>query len=129
MAFKLSDEKSKLYLEFTTETHPVTGPLPPLRYPVIGLWQHAGTIIRAYLEASEIPVEHGEIGLFRWEPAITPLRARFWYYNVPGGLGLYLKPALVTRMARSGDDVPQILEDMCGNFPPMSLKDLIKSHL
>jgi len=116
-------------IRFTEEVHPVQGPLPALNYKLLGLWQHNGIILRAYFEALEIPTEHNEIGFYRWEPALTNSRAKYNYFNVPNAAGMFLKPALVTRMVRSGDNVPEVLEDICGNFSPLSLRDLFKSHI
>lgn len=129
MAIKIVEEGGNRFIEFTEELHPVQGPLPTLRYPLLGLWQHNTIIVRAYFEADQVPMEHNEIGLYRWEPALTALRAKYRYFNVPGGAGLFLNPAQATRMVRSGDDVPQRLEDICGNFGPLSLRDLVKSHI
>lgn len=128
MAIRIIEDGPKRLIQFTEEVHPVQGSLPTLTYELLGLWQHNGTLLRAYFEADQIPTEHNEIGFYRWEPALTNLRAKYLYFNVPGGAGLFLKPALVTRMVRSGDNVPQRLEDICGNFGSLSLRDLVKSH-
>jgi len=127
MAIKIVDEGQQLL--FTEEVHPVQGPLPALNYKLLGLWQHKGVILRAYFQANEIPTEHNEVAFYRWEPALTAVRAKYQYFNVPNAAGLFLKPALVTRMVRSGGDVPEVLEDICGNFSPLSLRDLLKSHI
>lgn len=129
MAIRIVEPDGHRRIRFTEEVHPVQGPLPSLEYPLLGLWQHNGILLRAYFEADQIPTEHNEIGFYRWEPALTALRAKYLYFNVPRAAGLFLKPALVTRMVRSGDNVPQILEDICGNFGPLSLRDLVKSHI
>ena len=122
-------ESTQPVIRFTQETHPVQGPLPSLDYNLLGLWQYNGVILRAYFEAKEIPTEHNEVGFYRWEPALTAARAKHSYFNVPNGAGLFLKPALVTRMVRSWDNAPEAIEDICGNFSPLSLRDLIKSHI
>ena len=129
MAIRLVQESGQLLLRFSEEIHPVQGPLPELTYKLVGLWQHNTVLLRAYFEAEQIPMEHKELGFFRWEPALTTLRAKYCYFSVPGGAGMFLKPALVTRTVRQWDSVPQSLGDICGNFGPLSLQELVKSHL
>lgn len=122
MAIKLDPDG---HVRFTSENHPVTGPLPELRHKLVGLWAHDGTILRAYFEAPQIPLEHREIGYYRYEPALTNLRARYFYFWVPGYAGMILKPAVLTRLAQKWDaPLPETLEDLCSQFPVLYTQDL-----
>jgi hypothetical protein len=124
----LEEEGFTKFIVFTPEEHPSQGPLPELKYKLIGLWKLNKSIVRAFFEAEEIPIENNESAFYRWEPVISPARSKHHYFYVPGAAGLSLKQNHLQKLVRSGDEAPTYLEDICGNFSPLSLQDLIESQ-
>jgi len=125
----LGEEDVTKFILFTSEEHPSQGTLPELKYKLIGLWKLNNQIIRAFFEATEVPKENHELAYYRWEPAANMARAKHFYFNVPDAAGMSLKHNFITKLVRGRDGVPEYLEDICGNFSPLSLKDILKSQV
>jgi hypothetical protein len=69
------------------------GPLPNLKYRLVGLWRHDDVVLKAIFEAPHVPVQHGEPILHRYESNMTVQQgqANYRYIVIPGYAGMVLK--------------------------------------
>lgn len=132
---------------FEGEYKPTTGPLPTLRYPLVGLWREPDgdkRVIKALFKASKVPVHGNEPILHRYEGVSHQGHAKYRYFTVAGHAGMVLSPQQLGRdlvgiaqhlMASANDETmkPWVegareglyelvsVPDQLGNFAPIIL--------
>jgi hypothetical protein len=91
------DASDPVYPEVTFRGgyRPGAGPLPTLHYPLTNLWVRDGVVVKAFFEATRLPVHEGEPILHRYESATATHQGQgsYRYFTIPGFAGMMLSPA------------------------------------